>query len=73
MQGLYSKMKTINSALLVALMVTGAGCVSTAQKDVRLIEPECAIAKHDRTLNENCDTPKLGWKGANGSSFTIGH
>jgi len=64
-------MKFINAALLVATMITGAGCVSAAQNDIRSIQADCVNANHGRTFNENCDAPKLGWKGANGSDFLI--
>lgn len=64
-------MKFINAALLVAIMVTGAGCVSAVRNDVRASQADCANTHHGRTFNENCDAPKLGWKGANGSDFLI--
>lgn len=62
--------KSINTVILVSVMVVGAGCVSSGQRN-QISAADCVVTKYTQTFNEKCGTPRLGWKGANGSDFII--
>lgn len=64
-------MKSINGFLLGAVVVVATGCVSSAPENKNVLLGECAFAQQSKSFKEECDTPKLGWKGANGSDFII--
>ncbi|MFC7067878.1 hypothetical protein [Brucella rhizosphaerae] len=64
-------MKMINGTLLAAVMIVGAGCVSSVQKNTEISASECLRANHNVALNKKCNALKLGWKGASGSDFII--
>lgn len=46
-------MKIINGTLLAAVMIVGAGCVSSVQKNTEISASECLRANHNVALNEN--------------------
>ncbi len=66
-------MNLINGAMLVAVMVIGAGCVGSVQKNASVSVAECADVKQNVANSEKCKAPRLGWEGANGSDFNIIH
>lgn len=66
-------MKMINGAMIVAVMVIGAGCVGSVQKNTEISHARCPNVKQNFANSEKCEAPKLGWKGASGSDFIISH
>jgi len=71
-------MKNISRIAFVALMAGSVvGCASVPETKSG-VDPQkvasvtkCVRTKPVGQFDENCDEPKLGWKGANGGDFII--